>query len=118
MKKGIEGTKCLVEISRRHARIGLALLQFKYPTGEIAVDHLSSFIRSDVYLAVGLNRFVPLLFLGPTLALGAAILRYRLFDIEIILRRSLIYGSLTAIDVSMKPTFDRLANSRRARSTV
>jgi two-component system NarL family sensor kinase len=38
---------------------------------------------------------VPLVFLPCPLALGAAILRYRLFDIEVILRRSLLYGSLT-----------------------
>ncbi|GIH06879.1 hypothetical protein Rhe02_49460 [Rhizocola hellebori] len=36
-----------------------------------------------------------LFFLPVPLALGAAVLRYRLFDLEIFLRRSLIYGALT-----------------------
>lgn len=38
----------------------------------------------------------PLLFLLSVLAAAAGILRYQLFDIEVILRRSLVYGSLTA----------------------
>ncbi len=38
---------------------------------------------------------IALLWLPPTLAVGAAILRYRMFDIEVIIRRSLLYGSLT-----------------------
>lgn len=41
------------------------------------------------------ENLIALLFLPTTLALGAAILRYRLFDIELILRRSLLYGMLT-----------------------
>jgi two-component system NarL family sensor kinase len=39
---------------------------------------------------------LPTVMVLPTAALGAAVLRYRLFDIEIILRRSLLAGSLTA----------------------
>lgn len=47
------------------------------------------------------TNLIMLLFLPPTLALGAAILRYRLFDIEIILRRSLLYGGLTMSAVAI-----------------
>jgi signal transduction histidine kinase len=39
----------------------------------------------------------PLLFLLCVLAVGASILRYQLFDIEVILKRSLVYGLLTAV---------------------
>lgn len=41
------------------------------------------------------EEWLPLAFLPCPLAVGAAILRYRLFDIEIILKRSLIYVGLT-----------------------
>jgi two-component system NarL family sensor kinase len=51
--------------------------------------------------AVPPENLLPLLFLPPTLALGAAILRYRLFDVEVIVRRSLLYGSLTACIVAV-----------------
>jgi two-component system, NarL family, sensor kinase len=47
-------------------------------------------------MAVPPTNLIALLFLPPTLALAAAILRYRLFDVEVILRRSLLYGGLTA----------------------
>ncbi|MDP9069928.1 MAG: histidine kinase [Actinomycetota bacterium] len=42
------------------------------------------------------EEWLPLAFLPCPLAIGAAILRYRLFDVELILKRSLIYAGLTA----------------------
>jgi signal transduction histidine kinase len=38
-----------------------------------------------------------LFFLPVPLAIGAAVLRYRLFDVEVFLRRSLLYGALSAV---------------------
>ena len=42
------------------------------------------------------TNLIVLLFLPPTLALRATILRYRLFDVEVIIRWSLLFGSLAA----------------------
>jgi two-component system NarL family sensor kinase len=47
-------------------------------------------------LPVPPENLVPVLFLPWALAIGAAVLRYRWFDIELIVRRSLLYGGLTA----------------------
>lgn len=47
-------------------------------------------------LEVPPENLIPVLFLPWVLAIGAAVLRYRWFDVELIVRRSLLYGGLTA----------------------
>ena len=41
--------------------------------------------------------WLPIVFLGVPLALGLAVLRYGIFDLQILLRRSLVYGALTTL---------------------
>lgn len=45
--------------------------------------------------------WVPLCFAPFPLVLGASVLRYQLFDIQIIVRRSLVYGALTTLLVAL-----------------
>lgn len=45
--------------------------------------------------------WLPLILLPAPVAVGAAILRHRLFDVELVIRHSLLYGSLTGVLLSL-----------------
>lgn len=68
-----------------------------YAGAFFALVYVPTFLNSSMSDNLLLNLlFVPALLTIP-IAIGIAILRYRLFDIDIIIRRTLVYGLLTAL---------------------
>jgi hypothetical protein len=97
-----------VVISRRHAR-GVERQQIKWLLYAGAIWFVGNILRTLVfsllidvrwgvwvgYLLVGVGG------LGGPIAIGIAILRYRLYDIDLLINRTLVYGTLTATLIAL-----------------
>jgi hypothetical protein len=97
-----------VVIGRRNAR-GIERQQIKWLLYAGAIFFVGNILKNTVfsplgevswgllvgYLLVGIGG------LGGPIAIGIAILRYRLYDIDILINRTLVYGSLSAMLVAI-----------------
>ncbi len=97
-----------VVVSRRNAR-GVERQQIKWLLYAGAIWFVGNILRTLIfpllvearwgvwvgYLLVGVGG------LGGPIAIGIAILRYRLYDIDVLINRTLVYGSLTAMLVAL-----------------
>jgi hypothetical protein len=90
-----------------------------------APDSLADNAESALWVDI-LNNMILVSFAGVPVAVGIAILRYRLYDIEIIINRALVYGLLTATlaliylggVVSLQYTFRALTGSESQLAVV
>src|SRR5438094_1366399 len=96
---------CAVQIQQLQV---LSSVGFSAVVGSIAPDVVSALFPSlglpgypqVEYSPVG-STLITFSFLLMPLAVGAAVLKYRLWDIDVIINRTLVYGALTACVVAL-----------------
>jgi hypothetical protein len=77
---------------------GIERQQMKWFAYIVALLLVAVFAENLLVVAIGFEwSFAGFFLAGMPLAIGFAILRYRLYDIDIIINRTLVYGSLTAM---------------------
>jgi hypothetical protein len=90
------GASIVVRFRRSH---GVERQQLKWFTTAAALlvgGFVTSFLLSPVIGEVAGWAFIALGLLGVDLAVAIAILRHRLYDIDVVINRALVYGALTA----------------------
>ncbi|HEX6652081.1 MAG TPA: hypothetical protein VF072_05010 [Thermoleophilaceae bacterium] len=95
---GIAGSSASLIVRFRRAR-GEERQQMKWLAFAGAVAGVCVILFTALYDVVGedvANSAIMLSVLGLPLAAGLAILRYRLYDIDVVINRTLVYGALTA----------------------
>jgi len=95
---GVLGAVASVVVRFRRSR-GIERQQIKwflYPA-----SFLWTFFVTDYLPGIAGNLFFAAVVIGQPTAIGIAVLRYRLYEIDIIINRTLVYGSLTALLVAL-----------------
>ena len=102
---GVLGGLAMVSLFLRFRRAsGVEHQQIKWLVFTISVLYIGATLAYIVYRAPGAwwawsvgQSLLALGFVGIPISMGVAILRYRLYDIDILINRTLVYGSLTLL---------------------
>ena len=98
MVVGVAGSSAslIVRFRRAHGELRQQIKWLALAGAVAAVTFLVSIAVYDVVGSAVANAAIMLGVLGLPLAAGIAILRYRLYDIDVVINRALVYGGLTA----------------------
>jgi len=110
---------------RFHRAAGIERKQIKWLL-YVAVLFLGAQLATFLTFGAIGEQFTSLVALGFPIAIGIAVLRYRLYDIDVVIRKTLVYGALTAllalvyfgIVVLLQAVFGRLAGDQQSTLAV